>query len=294
MNVDTNPFPSGSARNALWQMLVQAETEAVLKQDFSLLNNHYIRSGFWGIHAGKSADVEPWRLQFTRLEDYQKFWEQQTSELMKNEFAENVRTALFRCTFLREIEIENDIALVRKKYNGFIKLVGNSTIPMQAQTLYQCRKVDGAWKIMSFITELPLNSAMAATAACTNFRKTVPAGAQQHKTAGPYAPVLVVRGQELVVISGQVALDLQGNLVGKSIVAQTHQTLANARIHLQAAGIDFKNVFKVNVYLKDLADWQQFNEIYKTTMPEPLPARTAIEAKLLNGFVVELDMWAMR
>lgn len=125
-------------------------------------------------------------------------------------------------------------------------------------------------------------------------RKTVPAEARQHRTAGPYSPVIEVDASKLVVLSGQVAVDLDGNVVGETIEAQTEATLGNCRRQLAAAGCDFADVFKVNVYLTDLSDWARFNAIYEASFPRPLPARTAVQAVLMAGFRVEVEMWAVK
>jgi 2-iminobutanoate/2-iminopropanoate deaminase len=128
----------------------------------------------------------------------------------------------------------------------------------------------------------------------THPRKTVPAGASQHRTAGPYSPVIEVDARRLVVLSGQVAVDLNGNVVGATIEAQTEATLENCRRQLASAGCDFADVFKVNVYLSDLADWARFNAVYETTFPSPLPVRTAVQAILMAGLLVEIEMWAVK
>jgi 2-iminobutanoate/2-iminopropanoate deaminase len=125
-------------------------------------------------------------------------------------------------------------------------------------------------------------------------RKSVPADARQHRTAGPYSPVIEVDAQRLVVLSGQVAVDLDGNVVGATIEAQTEATLDNCRRQLASAGCDFADVFKVNVYLTDLADWARFNAIYEASFPRPLPARTAVQAVLMPGYRVEVEMWAVK
>ncbi len=124
--------------------------------------------------------------------------------------------------------------------------------------------------------------------------KRVPAGARQHATAGPYSPVLVVDARRLVVISGQVAVDAEGAVVGASIEAQTTATLDNCRAQLASAGCDLADVFKVNIYLADLAHWARFNAVYERAMPEPRPVRTAVQAVLLPGFMVEIEMWAVQ
>jgi 2-iminobutanoate/2-iminopropanoate deaminase len=124
--------------------------------------------------------------------------------------------------------------------------------------------------------------------------KRLPRGAMQHVTAGPYSPVLEINAERLVVLSGQVAVDLDGNVIGATIEEQTEATLSNCRRQLATAGCDFRDVFKVNVYLADLSEWTDFNAVYEACMPSPLPVRTAVQAVLLNGYRVEIEMWAVK
>lgn len=121
----------------------------------------------------------------------------------------------------------------------------------------------------------------------------IPILSEQHVTAGPYSPVLKIsRNADLVLISGQAPLDLAGRVIGDTIEEQARVTLENCRKQLAAAGADFSNVFKVNVYLTDLADWPRFNVVYREIMPQPFPARTAIGCALLDEFQIEIEMWA--
>lgn len=124
--------------------------------------------------------------------------------------------------------------------------------------------------------------------------KRLPVGAIQHATAGPYSPVLEVNASRLVVLSGQVAVDLDGNIIGTTMEEQAEAALANCERQLASAGCGFSDVFKVNVYLADLAEWSRFNAVYEKSMPAPLPVRTAVQAVLLNGFRVEIEMWAVK
>ena len=124
--------------------------------------------------------------------------------------------------------------------------------------------------------------------------KRRPEGARQHATAGPYSPVLEVDAQRLVVISGQVAVDPDGRVIGSTIEEQTRATLGNCIDCLASAGCTLGDVFKVNIYLADLGHWTRFNEVYQEMMPEPLPVRTAVQAILLPGYLVEIEMWAVK
>ena len=125
-------------------------------------------------------------------------------------------------------------------------------------------------------------------------RKRLPEGTVQHSTAGPYSPVLEIDAERLVVLSGQVAIDLDGGVVGDTIEEQAEAALANCARQLAMAGCGFADVFKVNVYLTDLAEWSRFNAVYEEQMPPPRPVRTAVQAVLLEGFRVEIEMWAVK
>ena len=125
-------------------------------------------------------------------------------------------------------------------------------------------------------------------------RKIRPAKSRQHSTAGPYSPVLEIDARRLVVISGQVAVDMEGRVIGRTIEEQTEATLRNCIDHLASADCTLADVFKVNIYLKDLAHWTRFNAVYGKMFREPLPVRTAVQAVLLPGFLVEIEMWATK
>ena len=139
-----------------------------------------------------------------------------------------------------------------------------------------------------------MNEATSSSHGAGRRAKRVPAGATQHATAGPYSPVLEVQADRLVVISGQVALDLEGNIVGDTIEDQTRQTFANCRRLLESAGCTFEDVFKVNAFMTNLDDWNRFNAVYMELMPEPRPVRTTVGVKLLRTFLIEIEMWAAK
>ena len=124
--------------------------------------------------------------------------------------------------------------------------------------------------------------------------KRVPASAAQHQSAGPYSPVIEIDARRLVVLSGQVAVDHNDRVVGSTIEEQTRSVLDNCRRQLAAADVKLSDVFKVNVYLSDLAVWSRFNTVYEEIIPPPLPVRTTVQAILLRDFQVEVEMWAVK
>ena len=70
--------------------------------------------------------------------------------------------------------------------------------------------------------------------------------------------------------------------------------MQNCAGQLASAACTLNDVFKVNIYLADLGDWSRFNGVYEQMMREPLPVRTAVQAVLLPGFLVEIEMWAVK
>ena len=103
----------------------------------------------------------------------------------------------------------------------------------------------------------------------------------------PYSPV--VRSGDHVFTAGQVAFDATGTLVPGGIAEQTRQVLANLEACLGAAGCTFDDVVKVNVFLVDLADFEEFNEVYRAAFSEPYPVRTTVQAGLPGGIRVEIE-----
>lgn len=123
--------------------------------------------------------------------------------------------------------------------------------------------------------------------------KILPSNASQHVTAGPYSPVLIVNFGKLVVLSGQAAIDKNGQIVGESIEEQTRYMMENCRDQLATANCTFDDVFKVTLFIKDINQWSAVNKIYETYFNEPRPVRTAVQTGLIGELLVEIEMWAV-
>jgi 2-iminobutanoate/2-iminopropanoate deaminase len=109
----------------------------------------------------------------------------------------------------------------------------------------------------------------------------------------PYSQA--IRGNGLVFVSGQLALRPGSpELVGESIEEQTEQVFANLRAILEEAGSGLDRIVKTTVYLRDLADFQGMNEVYRRYVGETPPARATLEvAALPSGALVEIDAIAL-
>ena len=291
MIIKTNPFPENSNRWAIWDMLVYRDTKAFIAADWSMVAEDFIEENFMGINAGKHQSPDAWTMGFPDLDTYKKEWLRQADEFSAMEWAEDIEEAFFRVSNLRDIEINGDSALVHKKFFGSITKANGDKLPTEWQTLYRCRKINGTWKIAGFVGYMPHFLGDTAPA---REKIAMPKSAAQHRTAGPYSPVLEIDSTKLVVISGQAALDMEGKLIGDNVEAQTIATIENCKNQLSQAGCTLDDVFKVNVYLTDLKNWPRFNEVYKTFFNSPLPVRTAVGTDLLPGLLVEIEMWATK
>lgn len=114
------------------------------------------------------------------------------------------------------------------------------------------------------------------------------------KAVGPYS--LAIQAGNTLYCSGQIHLDpATGKLVEGDIGTQTKRCLDNLKAILGNAGMDFGHVVKTTVFLADLKDFVAMNEVYKTYMVEPFPARSTIQvAALPLGARVEIEAVAVK
>ena len=109
---------------------------------------------------------------------------------------------------------------------------------------------------------------------------------------GPYSQAVVAPAGQLVFCSGQIALDpTTGDMVGAGDVrAQTERVLENLGAVLAAAGASFSTVVKTTIFLADLQDFGNVNEVYARYFPTQPPARATVQAAgLPRGALVEID-----
>ena len=108
-------------------------------------------------------------------------------------------------------------------------------------------------------------------------------------SVGPYSQA--VRCGNMLFVSGQVPLDPEsGELVLNSFAEQCHRVLLNLKIILEAGGSALGNVLKVTIYLQNLAQFNELNEIYSEYFDASKPARACVEVSALpKGVAVEMD-----
>lgn len=109
--------------------------------------------------------------------------------------------------------------------------------------------------------------------------------------AGPYSQGIL--SEDFVFVSGQRPVNPETNAACEGIKEQTRQVIKNLEAVLREGGSSLEDVVRTTVYLADISDFDEMNEIYCQMMPRPFPARTTIGAQL-RGILVEIDAIARK
>ncbi|MBT2637432.1 MULTISPECIES: RidA family protein [unclassified Bacillus (in: firmicutes)] len=109
---------------------------------------------------------------------------------------------------------------------------------------------------------------------------------------GPYSQGVVVNN--LFYSSGQIPLTPEGVMVEGDIQAQTHQVFSNLKAVLEAAGASLETVVKATVFIKNMDEFAQLNEVYAEYFNVHKPARSTVEvARLPKDALVEIEVVAL-
>ena len=109
---------------------------------------------------------------------------------------------------------------------------------------------------------------------------------------GPYSQAIKVAPVgRMLFVSGQIALcPKSGEMVGKSVSEEAEQALQNLTAVVEAGGFTLEQVVKATVYLEDMGDFADVNEVYARHFGTSIPARAAVEvAALPKGARIEID-----
>ena len=127
-------------------------------------------------------------------------------------------------------------------------------------------------------------------------------GAFSQTIASPNAPAAIgpysqaVRAGQVLYLSGQLGLDpATGELAGASFAAQARQALKNQQAVLETAGFSLKDVVQCQVFLTDMEDYREFNDIYGEYFDSDFPARAVLEvSRIPADGLVAIMMVAVR
>ncbi len=114
------------------------------------------------------------------------------------------------------------------------------------------------------------------------------------KAIGPYSQA--VQAGSFLFVSGQLAINPKtGTIVAKTIEEETRQALQNIEAILHAAHLEFRHVVKVEIFLKNMEDFQAMNRVYGEFFTHSIqPARQAVEvSKLPLNALIEISCVAL-
>jgi 2-iminobutanoate/2-iminopropanoate deaminase len=113
------------------------------------------------------------------------------------------------------------------------------------------------------------------------------------KAIGPYSQA--IQAGNFLFLSGQIPLDPKtGELVKGDIRKQTQRVLENIKGVLESQGLGMDNVVKATIFLKDIGNFNQVNEVYGTYFPSSPPARSTVEvSKLPRDADIEIEVVAL-
>jgi len=109
------------------------------------------------------------------------------------------------------------------------------------------------------------------------------------KAIGPYS--VGIKSGQFVFASGQLGIDPKtGEIMQGGIQAETRQALKNLGAVLAEAGLSMENIVKTTVFLNDIKNFTQMNEVYAEFFSGDYPARSAVQAAALpKGGLVEIE-----
>ncbi len=124
--------------------------------------------------------------------------------------------------------------------------------------------------------------------------KTIITTANAPEPIGPYNQAVL--SGNMLFISGQVCINPATNeLKNKDIQEETHQVMHNLKAILQKAGMTFANVVKTTIFITDMQQFGQINEVYGKYFESDFPARETVQVSALPKFVnVEISMIAVK
>jgi 2-iminobutanoate/2-iminopropanoate deaminase len=113
------------------------------------------------------------------------------------------------------------------------------------------------------------------------------------KAIGPYSQA--IQAGNMIFLSGQIPIDPKtGELTGGDIRQQTQQVLENIKGLLESQRLGMEDVIKVTIFLKDMGNFNQVNEVYAAYFPSSPPARSTVEvAKLPRNVEIEIEAIAL-
>jgi 2-iminobutanoate/2-iminopropanoate deaminase len=109
---------------------------------------------------------------------------------------------------------------------------------------------------------------------------------------GPYSQAVKANG--FIFVSGCIPIKPDTNELVSNVKEASKTVFTNLKNILEAGGSDIGKMVKITIFLSDIADFQEVNQIYSTFVKEPFPARTTVAVKdLPKSVCLEVDAIAL-
>ena len=114
------------------------------------------------------------------------------------------------------------------------------------------------------------------------------------KTIGPYSQAILINNT--LYCSGQIAINPEdGELITSDITTETKQVMKNLGAVLEEAEMSFENVVKCSIFMKNILQYTEINQVYAEYFDKNPPAREAVEVSVLPKNVnVEISLIAVK
>ncbi len=111
---------------------------------------------------------------------------------------------------------------------------------------------------------------------------------------GPYSQAVLSNG--ILYLSGQIALNPDtGEIITDNIVDETHQVMKNIQAIINASGLTMDHIIKCSIFIINMDDFTEINEVYGTYFNNEPPARETIEvSRLPKNVNVEISVIAAK
>lgn len=145
-----NPYTDDADRAEIWDMLMRRDFEAFAAQDWTAVADDFDEVRFLGIDARFTDDPNQWVPAFPALSDYRESWLRQAADSARLAYASPLPEQLLSVTSLDRIEINGNVAVAHKKFDGAVRLLDGGEDRLNWQTLYYVRHDGARWKITGF------------------------------------------------------------------------------------------------------------------------------------------------
>lgn len=157
MSPTQNPFsPDDRERHAIWEAHMRVDIDAFIAGDWDACAADFDAENFVALDAGSSSDPAGWTVGFPDLGAYRETWLAMSAETRAKADPGKLRDALFAGARIKRIAFGSPTAAVMHKvFDGRLPLRNGEEEPYAWQSVFTLRKIDGRWKVVSFVGYLP-------------------------------------------------------------------------------------------------------------------------------------------